>query len=85
MLRNKPERLSSDLLGGSRRLNTVEQQEYAIEHAISSFPYYADFYKQYVVFAQENRLSDKTVANFERYLIYSKMNPDHEFVNKFLK
>jgi uncharacterized caspase-like protein/Tfp pilus assembly protein PilF len=72
-------------LVNGRDLKGLELQQYVLNKAIADYPYYADFYKAYIVFADENKLSEKVKANREKYLTYSKLNPDPEFIGKFLK
>jgi tetratricopeptide (TPR) repeat protein len=68
-----------------RQLKGPQFQQYLIEDAISDYPYYADFYKEYILFAQEHNLPDKVEINQQKWLMYSKLNPDSEFIRKFLK
>jgi tetratricopeptide (TPR) repeat protein len=53
--------------------------------ALREFPYYAEFYKELIEYALENKLEEKVKTSGEKYLLYSKLNPDFEFIRKFIK
>ena len=66
-------------------LKGVELQGYVLEEAIQKYPYYENFYKLYIQFAIENNMLDKVSTYGERYLNFSKLNPDLDFIKRYIR
>lgn len=70
--------------GGETLKENDEIEKYLLERAISQYPYYADFYKMAIIASSKNKTINKSEYS-NKYLEYSKINPDTSFTNKYLR
>lgn len=68
-----------------RNKSNVVLQKSALEEAILRYPYYENFYKLYIEFALQNNILDKVSGYSEKYLEFSKLNPDTDFIETYIK
>jgi hypothetical protein len=68
-----------------KTLSVQESRLYDIQQAIRDYPYYDLFYKIYIQYVLDNKMS-KDISNYKnKYLLFSKFNPDTIFINNYIK
>ncbi len=60
-------------------------QQFVLEKAIARYPYYDSFYKQYIQFLVDKKVMNPDTTISDKYLMYSKLNPDSSFIKKYIK
>ncbi len=68
-----------------KELKGKELQQYIFESTISRYPYYSSFYKQYIKFLVDEKITHDIRSYSENYLLYSKLNSDSIFIRKYIK
>ncbi|NQV19635.1 MAG: caspase family protein [Armatimonadetes bacterium] len=63
----------------------TEYQLLVIKNTINNYPYYDEFYKYLIKFVKDNNLSENLDGYIKKYLLYSKLNPDHTFIENYIK
>lgn len=63
----------------------LEAKAAEIKKAISMYPYYDEFYKIYIQFVKDNNMNNDVNGYKIKYLLYSKLNPDLPFIEKYIK
>ncbi len=66
-----------------RNLSKQETQLYIMKNAIEDYPYYSEFYKVYIQYVVDNKLDENLDAYKAKYLYYSILNPDKDFIKKY--
>jgi len=71
-------------LYNGKTLTNQEAQLSKIQDAIEAYPYYPDFYKYYIQFAKDNKMPNDLSDYIKKYLLYSKLNSDKAFIDKYI-
>ena len=68
-----------------KRISKDEKELYVIQEAINDYPYYDGFYMAYIQYVKDNNIDKDLKSYVKKYLLYSKLNPDYSFINKYIK
>ncbi|MFC2132864.1 caspase family protein [Bacteroidota bacterium] len=64
---------------------TIEEVRLSrIRGAIAEYPYYPEFYKHYIQYVKDNNIDIDISKYTKKYLLYSKLNPDSTFIQKYI-
>lgn len=66
-------------------ISKAEYQLLVIKNAINNYPYYDELYKYLIKHVKDNNLSENIDGYIKKYLLYSKLNPDHTFIENYIK
>lgn len=68
----------------NRTLTKQEARLQTLKDAISDYYYYPEFYKLFIKYVVDNKIQLDIDVYKKRYLFYSRLNPDNNFIGKYL-
>ena len=69
----------------NRILSKEESRIQSYKDAIDNYPYYPEFYKLLIQYITDNKIDKDIEVYKNRYLYYSKLNPDIDFIKKYIR